>query len=69
MTDSTTALTHEQISALETQHAALIRTARAGAELASFVRGAIRGCDERNDPDGKVSKMLIAFLAMAEFES
>lgn len=55
-------LSVEQISTLETQHAALVRTARAGATLAGMVRGAVRGCDERT------SKMLTIFLELAGFE-
>lgn len=61
-------LSLEQIAALESQHAALVATARAGAALASFCRGAIRGCDERTDPDGRIKAMLSHFLDMAGFE-
>ncbi len=58
----------EQITALQEQHAALIQTARAGAKLASFCRGAIRGLDAVTDPDGRTTKMLVCFLEMAGFE-
>ena len=58
----------EQITALQERHAALIQTARAGAMLAGFVRGAIRGCDATTDPNGRTKKMLVCFLEMAGFE-
>lgn len=57
----------EQITALQERHDLLVATARAGATLASFCRGAIRGCDERTDPTGSTKKMLTAFLEMAGF--
>lgn len=58
----------ENISAIERKIGALAATARAGAHLASLCRGAIRGCDARNDPDGKVAAMLTNFLKIAGFE-
>ncbi len=58
----------EQITALQEQHERLVATARSGATLASFCRGAIRGCDERTDPGGRVKAMLTNFLEMAGFE-
>ncbi len=58
----------EQISALQEQHIKLVATARAGATLASFVRGAIRGCDASNDPDGRIKNMLAKLLDLAGFD-
>lgn len=61
-------LTLEQISELVNQHEVLIDTARAGATLASMVRGAIRACDQRTDPTGRTKEMLAALLVAAGFE-
>lgn len=58
----------EQINRLQTQQEALVQTARAGAQLASLVRGAIRGCTPTTDPDGRLEKMLVGFLEFAGFE-
>ena len=59
----------EQITALQDQHEALVRTALAGSTLANLVRGAIRGCDRSNDPAGHVEAMLRQLLELAGFEA
>jgi len=59
----------EQITKLLEEHAALAHTARSGATLASLVRGAIRGCDAKTDPEGRLREMLGIFLEMSGFES
>lgn len=46
----------------------LVNTAQAGATLANLCRGAISGCDEDNDPTGKIKAMLTQFLTLAGFE-
>ena len=50
----TTTLTVEQIAARRA--------------LAGLCRGAIRGCDERTDPSGRIEALLTSFLALAGFE-
>jgi hypothetical protein len=67
--DTMKTLNIEQISALQTRHEMLVATARAGARLASFCRGAIRGCDPHTDPGDKIKTMLTGFLDMAGFAS
>lgn len=53
---------------LTAECAAIVDTAKAGARLASLCRGAIKVCDEQNDPTERVKTMLTQFLLIAGFD-